>query len=120
MFTLPVGFLKNRLLHFILKMRAGGFFLLNYFYRIDSLPVCIDLTMITLFSVYPAAIFFTLGDNEVNLSRYYFVTADLTQNLGGNYIIYGHCSDTYGHSFNRLSLPLRGKAGGRSDIRLSE
>ena len=44
----------------------------------------------------------TLGDNEVNLSRYYFVTADLTQNLGGNYIIYGHCSDTYGHSFNRL------------------
>lgn len=43
-----------------------------------------------------------LDPKGINLSRYYFVTADLTQNLGGNYIIYGHCSDTYGHSFNRL------------------
>ncbi len=42
------------------------------------------------------------SDNEFNLSRYYFVTADLTADLDGNYIIYGHCSDTYGHSFNRL------------------
>lgn len=44
----------------------------------------------------------TLSDNEFNLSRYYFVTADLKATLDGNYIIYGHCSDTYGHSFNRL------------------
>lgn len=44
----------------------------------------------------------TMSDNEFNLSRYYFVTADQKQDLNGNYIIYGHCSDTYGHSFNRL------------------
>ena len=31
----------------------------------------------------------------MNLSKYYFVTADLTTALSGNYIIYGH-------SFNRL------------------
>lgn len=44
----------------------------------------------------------TLEDNDYNLSKYYFVTADLTTPLGGNYIIYGHSSQTYGHSFNRL------------------
>lgn len=44
----------------------------------------------------------TLSDNDLNLSKYYFVTADLTTALSGNYIIYGHSSQTYGHSFNRL------------------
>lgn len=43
-----------------------------------------------------------LSDNDYNLSKYYFVTADLTTTLDGNYIIYGHSSKTYGHSFNRL------------------
>lgn len=43
-----------------------------------------------------------LSDNDYNLSKYYFVTADLTTTLEGNYIIYGHSSMTYGHSFNRL------------------
>lgn len=43
-----------------------------------------------------------LSDNDYNLSKYYFVTADLTTTLDGNYIIYGHSSMTYGHSFNRL------------------
>ena len=42
-------------------------------------------------------------DNDYNLSRYLFVTADQTSVLGvDNYVIYGHCSQTYGHSFNRL------------------
>lgn len=42
-------------------------------------------------------------ENTYNLDRYYFVTADTSTPLnGGNYIIYGHCSRTYGHSFNRL------------------
>lgn len=41
--------------------------------------------------------------NDYNLNRYYFVTADELAVLGrDNYIIYGHCSQTYGHSFNRL------------------
>ena len=41
--------------------------------------------------------------NDYNLDRYYFVTADELAVLGrDNYIIYGHCSRTYGHSFNRL------------------
>ena len=41
--------------------------------------------------------------NDYNLDRYYFVTADQSAVLGEeNYIIYGHCSQTYGHSFNRL------------------
>ncbi len=41
--------------------------------------------------------------NDYNLDRYYFVTADQLAVLGrDNYIIYGHCSQTYGHSFNRL------------------
>lgn len=41
--------------------------------------------------------------NDYNLDRYYFVTADQISVLGReNYIIYGHCSQTYGHSFNRL------------------
>lgn len=41
--------------------------------------------------------------NDYNLDRYFFVTADQTSQLGiDNYIIYGHCSQTYGHSFNRL------------------
>lgn len=41
--------------------------------------------------------------NDYNLDRYYFVTADQSAVLGeDNYIIYGHCSQTYGHSFNRL------------------
>lgn len=41
--------------------------------------------------------------NDYNLDRYYFVTADELAMLGkDNYIIYGHCSQTYGHSFNRL------------------
>lgn len=41
--------------------------------------------------------------NDYNLDRYYFVTADQLAVLGqDNYIIYGHCSRTYGHSFNRL------------------
>lgn len=44
----------------------------------------------------------TMPDNDVNLSKYYFVTADLTTTLSGNYTIYGHSSQTYGHSFNRL------------------
>lgn len=44
----------------------------------------------------------TLNDNDFNLSKYYFVTADLSTGLDGNYIIYGHSSQTYGHSFNRL------------------
>ena len=44
----------------------------------------------------------TLSDNDLNLSKYYFVTADLTTALSGNYIIYGHSSQTYGLSFNRL------------------
>ena len=44
----------------------------------------------------------TLADNDFNLSKYYFVTADLSTTLKGNYIIYGHSSQTYGHSFNRL------------------
>lgn len=44
----------------------------------------------------------TLSDNDLNLSKYYFVTSDLTTTLSGNYIIYGHSSQTYGHSFNRL------------------
>jgi len=44
----------------------------------------------------------TLSDNNLNLSKYYFVTADLNTTLSGNYIIYGHSSQTYGHSFNRL------------------
>lgn len=44
----------------------------------------------------------TLDDNDFNLSKYYFVTADLSTALDGNYIIYGHSSQTYGHSFNRL------------------
>lgn len=44
----------------------------------------------------------TPEDNDFNLDRYYFVTADQTMGLDGNYIIYGHCSMTYGHSFNRL------------------
>ncbi|MDD3362687.1 MAG: sortase [Hespellia sp.] len=44
----------------------------------------------------------TLSDNDYNLSKYYFVTADLTTTLEGNYVIYGHSSQTYGHSFNRL------------------
>ena len=43
-----------------------------------------------------------MEDNDYNLERYYFVTADLTTTLDGNYIIYGHSSQTYGHSFNRL------------------
>lgn len=42
-------------------------------------------------------------DNDYNLERYLFVTADQTSALGvDNYVIYGHCSQTYGHSFNRL------------------
>lgn len=42
-------------------------------------------------------------DNDYNLERYLFVTADQTSVLGvDNYVIYGHCSQTYGHSFNRL------------------
>lgn len=42
-------------------------------------------------------------ENDYNLSRYLFVTADQTSVLGvDNYVIYGHCSQTYGHSFNRL------------------
>lgn len=42
-------------------------------------------------------------DNDYNLSKYLFVTADQTSVLGeDNYVIYGHCSQTYGHSFNRL------------------
>ena len=42
-------------------------------------------------------------DNDYNLDRYLFVTADQTSALGSdNYVIYGHCSQTYGHSFNRL------------------
>ena len=42
-------------------------------------------------------------DNDYNLDRYLFVTADQTSALGiDNYVIYGHCSQTYGHSFNRL------------------
>jgi len=41
--------------------------------------------------------------NDYNLDRYFFVTADQQSKLGtDNYIIYGHCSQTYGHSFNRL------------------
>lgn len=41
--------------------------------------------------------------NDYNLDRYFFVTADQTSVLGvDNYVIYGHCSQTYGHSFNRL------------------
>lgn len=41
--------------------------------------------------------------NDYNLERYLFVTADQTSALGtDNYVIYGHCSRTYGHSFNRL------------------
>lgn len=41
--------------------------------------------------------------NDYNLDRYFFVTADEEAQLGqDNYIIYGHCSRTYGHSFNRL------------------
>ena len=41
--------------------------------------------------------------NDYNLNRYLFVTADQTSTLGiDNYVIYGHCSQTYGHSFNRL------------------
>lgn len=41
--------------------------------------------------------------NDYNLDKYYFVTADQSAVLGTeNYIIYGHCSQTYGHSFNRL------------------
>ena len=36
-----------------------------------------------------------MEDNDYNLDRYYFVTADFTTTLDGNYI-------TYGHSFNRL------------------
>lgn len=41
--------------------------------------------------------------NDYNLNRYLFVTADQTSILGtDNYVIYGHCSRTYGHSFNRL------------------
>ena len=43
-----------------------------------------------------------LADSDFNLSKYYFVTADLSTTLDGNYIIYGHSSQTYGHSFNRL------------------
>lgn len=43
-----------------------------------------------------------MEDNDYNLDRYYFVTADLTTTLDENYIIYGHSSQTYGHSFNRL------------------
>lgn len=43
------------------------------------------------------------ADNDYNLDRYLFVTADQTSVLGtDNYVIYGHCSQTYGHSFNRL------------------
>ena len=43
------------------------------------------------------------NNNDYNLDRYYFVTADQEAVLGeDNYIIYGHCSQTYGHSFNRL------------------
>lgn len=42
-------------------------------------------------------------DNDYNLDRYLFVTADQNSSLGiDNYVIYGHCSQTYGHSFNRL------------------
>lgn len=44
----------------------------------------------------------TIEDNDYNLSLYYFVTADLSTTLNGNYIIYGHSSQVYGHSFNRL------------------
>ena len=44
----------------------------------------------------------TIEDNDYNLSLYYFVTADLSTTLDGNYIIYGHSSQVYGHSFNRL------------------
>jgi len=41
--------------------------------------------------------------NDYNLERYFFVTADQTSQLGiDNYVIYGHCSQTYGHSFNQL------------------
>jgi len=43
-----------------------------------------------------------LSDNDYNLDKYYFVTADLTSTLNENYVIYGHSSETYGHSFNRL------------------
>lgn len=43
------------------------------------------------------------ADNDYNLERYFFVTADMDSELGeDNYVIYGHCSTTYGHSFNRL------------------
>lgn len=42
-------------------------------------------------------------DNNYNLDKYYFVTASQSASLGeDNYVIYGHCSKTYGHSFNRL------------------
>ena len=42
-------------------------------------------------------------DNHYNLDRYLFVTKDQSSVLGiDNYVIYGHCSQTYGHSFNRL------------------
>lgn len=44
----------------------------------------------------------SIEDNDFNLSLYYFVTADLSTTLNGNYIIYGHSSQVYGHSFNRL------------------
>lgn len=41
--------------------------------------------------------------NDYNLEKYYFVTADQESVLSeDNYVIYGHCSQTYGHSFNRL------------------
>lgn len=43
-----------------------------------------------------------LSDNDYNLSKYYFVTQDLETTLNGNYIIFGHSLQTYGHSFNRL------------------
>ena len=44
----------------------------------------------------------SIEDNDFNLLLYYFVTADLSTTLNGNYILYGHNSQIYGHSFNRL------------------
>lgn len=50
----------------------------------------------------------SMDDNDFNLSLYYFVTADLSTDLEGNYIIYGHSSQVYGHSFNRLDELQKG------------
>ena len=42
------------------------------------------------------------GDNQYNLSKYLFVTGNNIKFNNGDYVILGHQSKLYGHSFNRI------------------